>query len=268
MSIRVPLIPHLKLFFLKLLHRCIASYTKIVAKARDQGVASNECVPIVKVNGHGNMSAAAYALGCCIAQLPGIGAGTGAGDSNADCNGTSSEVVASIKTVLTYAFPKERAGDAIVAATFIRANELSLDATENVFDNIHSECIRGAAGHLVKSVTDAKHLTDALVLSHFGTAWMSSAGADAGVSMSAQEEEEEEDAREKLEHVCSEMISGIQIDVSASDIADRIIQSAACAYTCAKDGIVISKAVHVSALSLVTSLGKIAGITIPNPSKR
>jgi hypothetical protein len=147
-----------------------------------------------------------------------------------------------------------------VAATFIRANELSLDATENVFDNIHSECIRGAAGHLVKSVTDAKHLTDALVLSHFGTAWMSSAGADAGVSMSAQEEEEEEDAREKLEHVCSEMISGIQIDVSASDIADRIIQSAACAYTCAKDGIVISKAVHVSALSLVTSLGKIAGI--------
>ena len=239
----------------KLLHRCIASYTKMVAKARDQGVTPNECVPIVNVTVKGGMSAAAYALGSCIAQLPGTG------DSNADCNGSSSEIVASVKTVLTYAFSKERAGDAIVAATFIRANELALnlDATGDVFDNIHSECIRGVAAHLMKSVTDAKHLTDALVLSHFGTTWMIS--ADASVSLSAQEEEEEEEAREELENTCSDMISGIQIDVTESDIADRLIQSAACACTKdgEEDGIVISKAVHVSSLSLVTSLGKIAG---------
>ena len=219
----------------RLLHRCIAQYTKLVAKARDDGSLAAEFVSIVNFD-RDTFSAAAYALGSCIAQKP------------LESSGSSSEVVASIKTVLTYALPKERAADAIVAATYSRANELSLDQGESggdVFSNIHSHGIRAAAAQLVKLVTNAKYLTDVLVLSHFGTAWMTS-----------QEEEEDDEEREGLENVCSNMISAIQIDFSESDIADRLVRCAACAKD---DEQTTSKAVHLSALSLITTLGKIAG---------
>eukprot|EP00979_Chaetoceros_neogracilis_P018482 scaffold10652_cov308-Chaetoceros_neogracile.AAC.1 len=135
-----------------LLHRCIAQYTKLVAKASDDGSLAAEFVSIVNFD-RDTFSAAAYALGSCIAQKP------------LESSGSSSEVVASIKTVLTYALPKERAADAIVAATYSRVNELSLDQGESggdVFSNIHSHGIRAAAAQLVKLVTNAKYLTDVL----------------------------------------------------------------------------------------------------------
>ena len=240
-----------------LLHRVIALYTKLIAKARDAGAPQAACVGIVRLNEQG-FSAAAYALACCVAQQSSVA------DLDDACASTStSDLEASVKSVVTYAFPLERASDAIVSAMFSRVNELSLELTEkeemmdekgediDPFGNANSASVRGVSSYLAKTVTDSQNWTEALILSHFGTS----------TTTTAQQGEECEEEREELEEVCTQIISEMKDGLSMSDVANHVVNSAAAACYQAYDesSVVLSRAVHISTLSLITTFGKLAG---------
>ena len=247
----------------QLLHRVIALYTKLIAKARDKNDApasssKSEYVGIVKSNQDG-FSAASLALASCIVQKA-----SASNDHDAIAIAIANAVEASVKTVITYSIPVERATDAIISATYIRANELCLETNTNTnsddpFQNVNSASIRSVAAHIAKVTTDVKHWTDALILSHLGTS--------ASVIMPDEEDgdSEEMQMREELEDSCTKILLATKKHISESDfegVADRIIDSAACHSLNGngeEESVLISEAIHLSTLSLVATFGKIAG---------
>ena len=254
----------------QLLHRVIATYTKLIAKARDvdnvhvsasastSKTISSEYVGIVNIRDKdGLFSAAALALAACIVQKSRVNGG--GGSSSPAAASASAAVEASVKTIVTYAVPIEKSNDAIVSAMMTRANEICLDIgsdSQNVNVNVNSVSIRTVGAYLAKSVVNNNLWTDALILSHFGT-------IATGLVSGEGEGDEDEALRDDLEDTCTDIISHSDINIGV--VADRIVCSAACHDTdvSGKEATSIvslrSEAVHTSTLSLISTLGKIAG---------
>lgn len=232
----------------RLLHRSIALYSEIVGTSRDS-LSSEHCY-IVCMKESAEYSAAAYAMACTIAH-----------PSSSSFTDTNSEQ-ASLQSVITHAGPSDRSADAIVSALFYRVNEISLQREEKATTLLHSRDYREADDYslpfhktngnsvrtssllLVKSVTDAKHFALVLILSHFAT------------TMRAEGRKQ----RIALESLATDYyFTSFREHMNLSEVADLLCELSTSHATKGDPEVPISECIFQSALSTVTTLGKLAG---------
>ena len=129
-------------------------------------------------------------------------------------------------------------GDALVKASFDYANGLETQA-------IDATRLRSIASILYKETTSSDAFTNCMILAHAGTL----PNAD------------DEELAGELESAVTDMILGSSLDLNASSavIADRIVICGTMAKENDEATINIGTFVHTSTLSLITTLGKIAG---------
>lgn len=231
-----------------LLHRTIALYSKLVGISRDSS-SSDHC-SIVCMKESVGYSAAAYAMACAIAHP--------SSSSFAESNSEQ----ASLQSVITHAVPTDRSADAMVLALFHRVNEISLQREEKATTLLHSKdfresdeytlpfhktsgnSVRNSSFLLAKSVTDAKHFALVLILSHFATT-MRAVGRK---------------QRLALEGLATDYyFTSFREHMNLSDVAHTICELSTSHVTTEESGVPISECIFQSALSTITTIGKIAG---------
>lgn len=232
----------------QLLHRTIALYSKLVGTSRDSS-SSDHCY-IVCMKESAEYSAAAYAMACAIAHP--------SSSSFAESNSEQ----ASLQSVITHAVPTDRSADAMVLALFHRVNEISLQREEKATTLLHSKdykesdeytlpfhktngnSVRISSLLLVKSVTDAKHFALVLILSHFATT-MRAVGRK---------------QRLALEGLATDYyFTSFREHMNLSDVANTVCEMSTSHVTKDESGVPISECIFQSALSTITTIGKIAG---------
>jgi HEAT repeat protein len=232
----------------QLLHRTIALYSKLIGSSRDS--MSSEHHYIVCRKESGEFSAAAYAMACTIAH-----------PSSSSFIDTNSEQE-SLQCVITHAGPADRSADAIVSALFHRVNEISLQREEKAttllysrdyresdeytlpFHKSNGNSVRTSSLLLVKSVTDAKHFALVLILSHFAT------------TVRAEGRKQ----RVALEGLVTDYyFTSFREHMDLSVVADMLCELSTSHITKEEPGLPISECIFHSALSTITTIGKLAG---------